>query len=650
MEYLGHMKIGSTVQRNPQICDFCVWAPLRHQVALQLTDAAGNRLIPMQRDEQGYWQAQVAEVAAGTRYWYQLDGDLVRPDPASHYQPDDVHGASCVVDHEAFNWQDQSWVNLPLSELVVYELHVGTFTQAGTFAAVIPRLPALQDLGINAIEIMPVAQFPGDRNWGYDGVYPFAVQHSYGGPAGLKLLVNACHQHGIAVILDVVYNHLGPEGNYTGNFGPYVTHRYHTPWGDAMNFDGAYCQGVRNFFIENALYWLRDYHLDGLRLDAIHAIYDFGAKHFLAELDDAVNALSSQQGKPYYLIAESDLNDRRVLLPQSRGGYGMDTQWSDDFHHALHTLLTGETTGYYQDFGRCDQLAKAIQEGFVYAWDYSVDRQRQHGSYGGDLPPAQFVIFSQNHDQVGNRMLGDRLTQSLSFSALKLAAAATLLSPNLPMLFMGEEYGEVAPFLYFISHHDPQLIEAVRQGRKREFAAFHAQGEPPDAFSREAFNQSKLNWELRNQGHHGVLLKFYQRLIQLRRQIPALRQLTRQGLQVQSWETERVIAVLRQYQHDTDPANIAQMIGEQPSAATSAAYLVMNFNSQPVTLEVVPPQGTWHKVLDSEDCEWQGEGSLAPEELNVTNSTLRLRPHMGVLFSSPIPNLSTGSAGQAKES
>lgn len=629
------MRIGSTFQRIPQTCHFCVWAPLRHQVAVQLSDSigGGDRLIPMQQDEQGYWQVEVAGIPAGTRYWYQLDGDLVRPDPVSHYQPDDVHGASCVVDHEAYDWQDRAWRNLPLSEFIIYELHVGTFTAEGTFSAIIPRLPALLDLGINAIQIMPVAQFPGDRNWGYDGVYPFAVQHSYGGPTGLKQLVDACHQLGIAVILDVVYNHLGPEGNYTGNFGPYVTSRYHTPWGDALNFDGAYCQGVRNFFIENALYWLRDYHLDGLRLDAIHAIYDFGAKHFLAELDDAVQALSSQQGKPYYLIAESDLNDRRVLEPQSQGGYGMDTQWSDDFHHSLHTLLTGERAGYYEDFGRCSQFAKAIQESFVYAWDYAVARRRKHGSYAGDLPPVQFVVYAQNHDQVGNRMLGDRLTESLSLSALKLAAGATILSPNLPMLFMGEEYGEVAPFLYFISHHDAQLVEAVRQGRKREFAEFQTLGEPPDAFSQDTFNRSKLNWQLRDQGHHAVLLKFYQRLIQLRRQIPALRQLTRQGLQVQSWEAERVVAVLRQ-SNNQGQLGIAQVEGGQPSAPTSAVYLLMNFNSESVTLELDFPEGLWHKVLDSEDSEWQGEGSPAVSQLQGKRLEVKISPQSFVLYCS----------------
>ncbi len=474
------MQVGANYQGDSQ-CQFTVWAPLLTDVKLKLLTPQ-ERLIPLQQNLQGYWSVLVSDCPPGTRYLYRLD-DKERADPASFYQPDGVHKASEVIDHTAFSWTDTDWTPPPFPDWVIYELHVGAFTPDGSFHAIIPRLPRLKELGVNAIEIMPVAQFPGERNWGYDGTYPFAVQQSYGGPTGLKTLVNACHEAGIAVVLDVVYNHFGPEGNYTRDFGPYFTDRYQTPWGSAINFDGSYCDGVRNFMIENALYWLHHFHIDALRLDAVHAIYDLSAKHLLAELSERVQELMQTQGQGRYLIAESDLNDPRIIRPHHQGGYGMDAQWSDEFHHALHALLTGERSGYYEDFGSCHHLAKVLHQRYVYTGDYSPHRKRRFGADASDRPTHQFVVCNQNHDQVGNRMLGERLSQLVSFEALKLTAATMLLSPYTPMLFMGEEYGEEAPFLYFIDHGDPDLVEAVREGRKREFAAFHAQGSPPDAKS-----------------------------------------------------------------------------------------------------------------------------------------------------------------------
>ncbi len=568
-------------------CDFVVWAPQRSQVAVQvLTEPP--RLIPMQPDAWGYWHAQVNDIEPGTLYFYQLDGELLRPDPASHCQPQGVHGPSQVINHAAFDWQDHGWQNIPLADLIIYELHVGTFTPDGCFTAIIPRLADLRELGINAIELMPIAQFPGDRNWGYDGVYPFGVQHSYGSPDQLKQLVNACHQQGIAIILDVVYNHFGPEGNYTANFAPYTTNQHHTPWGSAMNVDGALSDPVRNFLIQNALYWCRDYHIDGLRLDAVHAIYDFSAKPFLVELTEAINHLAEQQGRPYYLIAESDLNDVKLLRPIAEGGYGMSAQWSDDFHHALHALLTGETTGYYQDFGHCEHLVKALRESFVYTWDYSTFRQRRHGNFAGDRPPCQFVVFIQNHDQVGNRMLGERLSHLIPFAATKLAAGALLLLPYIPLLFMGEEYAEDSPFLYFISHTDPGLVEAVRQGRQREFAEFHITGEPLDADDFATFQQCKLHWEQRNQGKHGVLRRFYQQLIHLRRSIPALKELTREGLTV-TLLAESVIGIHR-------------------ISGSSEVFYTLNFATEPTSVMLTLPCGQWQKRLDSSDPTWAEPG------------------------------------------
>lgn len=597
--YLGHNR-----------CEFRIWAPLRQQVSVELLNPE-KRLVTLKSEPGGYWSAILEEVPPGTLYQIRLDDDLTRPDPASRYQPQGVHGPSQVIDPDAYRWQDHGWQGYPLHDYIIYELHVGTFTPEGTFDAAIPRLPKLKELGITAIEIMPVAQFPGDRNWGYDGVYPFAVQNSYGGPEGLKRLVDACHQQGLAVVMDVVYNHFGPEGNYTADFGPFFTQRYNTPWGAGMNFDDAYCDGVRQFVLDNALMWLQDYHMDALRLDAIHAIYDFGATHILAAMKAAVTVLEKTRGYPCYLIAESDLNDGRVISPLEKGGHGMDAQWSDDFHHALHTLLTHESLGYYEDFGSPEHLVKALQSGFAYSGDYSRFRKRSHGNDASDRPPYQFVVCTQNHDQVGNRMLGERLTTLVDFESLKLAAGTMLLSPYIPMLFMGEEYGEPAPFLYFVSHGDPDLIRAVREGRKREFAAFHEVGEPPDAESVDTFNQSKLHWDLLHQGKHQCLWQFYQRLIQLRRNIPALANLNQRTIDAKCTEAEGLI-------------NWQRWSGE------SQVVCLMNF--QPETIRYIPVlDGQWQQRINSAATEWQGPGSEAPDPL-ATATTVSLPPQSFVLY------------------
>jgi len=588
------VRIGANYLGNSR-CAFTVWAPNLKEVAVEILSPE-ERLLPMQQDELGYWKVSAEGVEPGTLYFYKLEGTTERPDPASHFQPQDVHGPSQVVEHSTMGWNDAQWSGVPLEAMIMYELHVGTFTPAGTFDAIIPRLSELYELGINAIEIMPVAQFPGDRNWGYDGVYTFAVQNSYGGPEGLKRLVDACHQQGIAVILDVVYNHFGPEGNYISNFGPYFTETYRTPWGSAVNFDDARSDGVRNFFIENALYWFQNYHIDALRLDAIHAIYDLGAKHFLEELGESVAILSKQTGRELYLIAESDLNDVRIIRDRSLGGHGMNAQWSDDFHHSLHTLITGEQLGYYQDFGNCEYMAKAFKESFVYSWKYSANRQRYHGSDAKDLSGKQFVICSQNHDQIGNRMLGERLSQLVSFEALKLIAGAVLLSPYIPLLFMGEEYGEESPFLYFISHTDPDLVEAVRKGRKEEFKHFHLEGEFQDPQSPETPLKSQLKWEKRKEGKHKVLLELYQHLIHLRRTVPALKNLDKYNLEASCLEADKLV-FLRRW------------------SDTSQIFCIMNFNGKDVTFRAKAPGNSWRKILDSSDPKWMGSGATLPEKL-----------------------------------
>lgn len=595
------MKIGANYLGDSR-CEFTVWAPYAESIAVKFVYPQ-ELLLPMERMGE-YWRITAENIETGTLYYYLLNDNETRPDPASYSQPSGVHQASEVID-QSFPWNDDDWSGVPLDRMIIYELHVGTFTPEGTFDAIIPRLEDLREVGVNAIEIMPVAQFPGNRNWGYDGVYPFAVQNSYGGSQGLKKLVDACHQEGIAVILDVVYNHFGPEGNYTSRFGPYFTETYRTPWGSAINFDDAHSPGVRNFFIENALYWLRDYHIDALRLDAIHAIYDLGAKHFLEELAANVDAFSQEKGRKFYLIAESDLNNARIIRKPEIGGYGLDAQWSDDFHHALHSLLTKDNIGYYQDFGKCSHLAKAYKDSFVYDWQYSPFRQCYHGSPALDCPTYQFVVCMQNHDQIGNQLLGERLPKLVTFEYLKLAAGAVILSPYIPLLFMGEEYGSEVPFTYFVSHSDPDLIKVVRQGRKKEFEAFHFAGEPPDPVSTEIFNTCKLDWHKRKKDKHQVLLSFYQHLIRLRNSLPALINRQRQNMEVDFIEDEKVLWWRRWNENN-------QLL------------CLMNFNQNNVNFRPQVALDGWRKILDSADVKWLGNGSTLPETVNnEQNITVR---------------------------
>jgi maltooligosyltrehalose trehalohydrolase len=588
------MKIGCQYLCNGR-CEFIVWAPLLNNVDLKIVSPENLTLL-MEKDGKGYWRTIAEGVFPGVLYFYCLDGQRDRPDPASHFQPEGVHGPSQVIDHDSFKWEDKDWKGIPLCEMVMYELHVGTFTHEGTFEAVIKRINDLFDIGINAIEIMPVAQFPGERNWGYDGTYPFAVQNSYGGPEGLKKLINECHKKGITVILDVVYNHLGPEGNYLWDYGPYFTDKYKTPWGKAINFDDAYSNEVRNFFIKNALHWFKNYHIDALRLDAIHGIFDFSAKPFLQELAERVDEFSSREGKKYYLIAESDLNDTKVIRLRELGGYGIDALWSDDFHHTVHTLLTGENRGYYIDFGNTEDFTKSLKEGFVYSGQYSEYRKRNHGNLSADRPASQFVVFSQNHDQVGNRVLGERLSNLVSLEALKIAAACVLLSPYIPLLFMGEEYGEDSPFLYFVSHSDQNLIEAVRKGRKEEFKTFKWSGEPPDPQSAETFLKSKIKWDKKYEGRHKVLLDFYKELIHLRRTIPAFTNPDKKCMDIFAAEGKKIFSVRRWN-------------------GGSEVYLIFNFDNVDMRFSVSLITGQWKNFLDTSEEKWNGPGTSVPERI-----------------------------------
>ncbi len=598
------MEIGAILKKDGT-CFFRVWAPLRKTAALRLLSPS-VRMLKMRQEAQGYWEVLAEGVDPGVRYQYELDERLLRPDPASCFQPAGVHGPSAIIDHAAFDWHDGAWKGMRPDEMILYELHIGTFTPEGTFDAAAQRLDDLQELGVNAVELMPVAQFPGERNWGYDGVYPFAVQNTYGGPDGLKRFVDACHGRGMAVVLDVVYNHLGPEGNYLWDFGPYFTDKYRTPWGSALNFDDAYCDGVRNFFIQNTLRWFGDYHMDALRLDAIHGMTDMSAVPFLRELAGAVQSFSALSGRDFYLIAESDLNDPKVVRPEVRGGFGLHAQWNDDFHHAVHTLLTGEREGYYTDFGLLDHLSTAYREGFVYSGQYSAYRRRRHGASSQDLPPEKFVVFCQNHDQVGNRMLGERLSALVPFEALKLAAGLVILSPNIPLLFMGEEYAEEAPFLYFVDHSDVGLIEAVREGRTREFSAFSWKGAPPDPASPETYHLSKLRWEQRAEGQHAALLSYYRALIGLRRDLPSF-----------SADAEREIGI-----RALPPAEV---IAFSISRGSKRLAWFAHFGIEDTAISRPFPEGSWRRLIDSGEVRWGGPGTFLPERLEATTEIV-LRP------------------------
>jgi maltooligosyltrehalose trehalohydrolase len=509
-------------------CTFNLWAPEKNSVILHLP--GHHKLLPMDKCSDGYFRLKVPGIVAGDRYFYRPGDEADTPDPVSHFQPDGIHGPSQVIDHSQYQWQDDKWHGIPLEELIFYELHTGTFTKEGTCSAIIPFLDDLVSTGINAIELMPVAQFPGKRNWGYDGAFLYAVQNTYGGPFELKQLVDACHRRGMAVFLDVVYNHVGDEGNCLPSFGPYFSDKYRTPWGKAFNYDGAWSDGVKDFIIGNVLHWAENYHIDGLRLDAVHEMFDRNAVRIWDFLHDAVRQYQQRSGQPFYLVAESDLNSPQVVGAPETGGYGFDTQWMDDFHHALYVLVDRPGIKHYKDFGRLDQFAKAYTEGFVHSGEYVRFRHRLHGASSAGLRGYQSVVFNQNHDLPGNRPNGERLSVLVDHPQLKLAAAAVLLSPYLPLLFMGEEYGEDTPFYFFSDHLDQRLRDELREGRKKEFETFDWGGEPPDPQDEGVFLQSKIQWYKRKLPPYLHILDWHRRLIALRKTHPLLRDLSRKNI------------------------------------------------------------------------------------------------------------------------
>jgi maltooligosyltrehalose trehalohydrolase len=607
----------SPIFSDPDCCIFRVWAPEKDKMTLHLVHPS-EKMIEMQKDGQGYFTAKVKDTTVGTRYYFKVDDDISLPDPASQYQPEGVHGPSEVIDHNHFKWTDSTWKGIPFGELILYELHVGTFTLEGTFEAIIPRLIELKETGINAIELMPVSQFPGSRNWGYDRVFPYAVQNSYGGPEGFKKLVDACHAHGIAVFLDVIYNHMGPEGNYFSRFGPWFTDWYKTPWGEAINFDRAWSDEVRDFYSYNPVYWFENYHIDGIRLDAIHEVYDSGAVHFWELMHERIREAEQRLDRVFYTIAESDLNSPKVLAAVEAGGFGFTAQWLDDFHHALYVLVDKTGRKYYEDFGSMEQLAKAYTDGFVHSGEFVKFRKRKHGRSSAGIPGNKFVVFIQNHDIVGNRAMAERLSVLVSFEQLKLAAAALLLSPYVPMLFMGEEYGEENPFFYFISHSDKDLIEAVRKGRKKEFEDFNWEGEPPDPQDEIIFNRSKLQWHKRNEGKHAILLNWHKKLIEFRRSNPILQNFSKNDIRVAALE-QTGLSILRQNKDGTQ-------------------HLVcfLNFSEEPVSFTLPLPDQEWEKILDSEEKQWLGKKDkhfMDPAKFYRSQEKVVVRPQGVVIYS-----------------
>ena len=590
----------------PDEANVLLWAPPAKTAALVLAD---QKTIPLNREEYGYWKLSTKELMPGDSYQFLLDGNKLLPDPASLSQPGGVHGPSSAFDVKDFKWTDEHWENPALEKYLIYEIHTGTFSFEGSFAAIEQKLDHLIALGVTAIEIMPVGQFAGGRNWGYDGVFPFAVQNSYGGPLGLMQLVNTCHQKNIAVILDVVYNHIGPEGNYLPEFAPYFTDKYKTPWGNAINFDDEWCDQVRQYYIENALMWFRDFHIDALRLDAVHAIKDFSPVHILREIKENADQLMELTGKKHYMMVELDLNDTRFINPLKEEGFGMDSQWIDEFHHALRVTAGGDRNGYYADFTGIGQLAKSYRDAYVFDGIYSAHRKKTFGIKAEDNPGRQFIVFSQNHDQVGNRMLGERSSRLFNFEMQKLLAGAVMVSPFIPLLFMGEEWSAQSPFLYFVSHTDPELIEAVRKGRKQEFTAFHTEGEAPDPVAEDTYNRSKLPWNSIDEDGSQKMLNYYKKLIALRKELPALHCLERKQLETTVNEDKQTLLLHRWF----DKQHVC---------------CVMNFSGEQRKI-TLPVNYEWKKVLDSADEEFNGPGQLEESRQPLT---MFLQPQSLIIY------------------
>jgi maltooligosyltrehalose trehalohydrolase len=581
-----------------------VWAPEARSIDLVLESTKGSSpRLPLKSTGDGYFTGRFPEIPAGTQYRFLVDGDRALPDPASRFQPEGVHGPSQVVDPAQFAWTDATWTGLSMEDLILYELHVGTFSPEGTFNGVRKKLQHLQSLGITAIELMPVADFPGDRGWGYDGVDLFAPARCYGTPDDLRQLVDDAHTMNIGVFLDIVYNHLGPEGAYLGAFSPYYfSSRHKSPWGDAVNLDNTHCRPVRDFFIENALHWIHEYHIDGLRLDATHAMVDDSATHFLQELTEKVNT-SLRQERKVLLIAEDDRNLAKLIQPVDQGGYGLDGVWADDFHHQIRRMLAGDDDGYFQDFtGDTEDLAQTIRQGWFYTGQKSAFRKTPRGTPTTGIPPQKFVHCIQNHDQVGNRALGDRLNATLDPAAFRAVSALLLLSPATPLIFMGQEWGASAPFCYFTDHPEA-LGKSVTEGRRNEFRHFKAFSDPesrktiPDPQALSTFLNCKLNWDESNREPHAGTLRLYRELLKLRNTEPALQSSENSFFEVRALDAN-TLALKRQTSHRNSLLVVACL--KNSGRVDSGPSPVMR-----------PPDGCqWRLLLTTEDAAFTSSSRL----------------------------------------
>ncbi|TVQ21585.1 MAG: malto-oligosyltrehalose trehalohydrolase [Spirochaetaceae bacterium] len=613
------MTTGSTYRRRTG-ASFCVWAPLKQSVELKIV-SPGEMILPMEMDSSGYWTATIAEAEPGLEYFYRLDGTTDRPDPASRLQQRGVHGPSTLVDLSLFEPDDPRYTPLPFADHVIYELHVGAFTVEGTLQAAAGRLDYLAELGVTAVELMPLAHFPGNRNWGYDGVYPYAVHTAYGGPAGLAGFVAEAHRRGIAVILDVVYNHLGPEGNYLSDFGPYLSAHYETPWGRALNFDGPYSDEVRRFFLENVRQWLELFHIDGLRLDAVHAMIDTSATPILAEMSELTERISLHTGKNRFLIAESLMNDSRVIRSRTDGGLGMTAEWLDDLHHALHARVTGERSGYYADFGDSEMVEASLSQAYALSRRYSRYWRRTFGNSALDCAPEQFVSYIQNHDQIGNRADGARIAALVPFEAQKMLAAVILLGPFVPMLFMGEEYGETAPFEYFVSHSDPDLVAAVREGRLAMFGDSRDGRTPADPQAPSTYAASRIRPEEAESPQQKALLKLYRRLISLRSDLRSrdrddpIPPGSRLGLH-SAYSVER---------ND-------DIIAVSTRTRDGLIIILINLGEHDETAEFASGHLSFHCMLDTAAVDWAGPGQANPPYISE-ETAIRVRAQSVILLS-----------------
>ncbi len=595
---------------------FTVWAPLKNTMFLHIISPE-DQMIEMIKDAKGYFTAEVKDAMPGWRYYFRPDNEKDVADVASFYQPEDTLGPSEIVNQFAFQWNDNNWKSVPLQDVVLYEVHVGTFTNEGTFEAIIPLLNDIKSTGINAIELMPVCQFSGNKNWGYDSAYPYAVHLSYGGPQGLKKLVDACHQKGIAVFLDVVYNHIGPEGNNFTEYAPYFTDKYKAPWGTAINYDGEYSDGVKEYVSENVVFWFEHYHIDGLRLDAVHEMYDRNAVNIWQIIHQKVKLLEQKVGRRLYLTAESDLNSPRVTKHPDGGGMGFDAQWLDDFHHIFYVLLDPEGQNRYSDYKTMEQLAKVYTDGFIHSGEYIEFRKRTHGASSAGVPGYNFVVLNMNHDQVGNRIKGERLSMLVSFEKQKLAAAALLLSPYIPMLFMGEEYGEDTPFYFFISHHNKEAVKGVQEGRKQEFQKFGVKENEhfPDPAADETFNSCKLQWQKRKEGKYKILLEWNKHLITLRRTNNILYNFNKSNIKAFPLGEQGLI------------------IHRQTDDGLEHLFCCLNVSDKELVYQLPPYTKQWKKILDSKEERWMWDEQPNPQPHLITSETIMLRAFSVVVYS-----------------